>query len=204
MTAAAFAMHALAMSILALSGCSAATSPPHLAAPRPHAAAVPPVHLAQCTGPATSLPDSLAHLLPPRVERMYGDMQWAELARTVPGGFAGIFYDSTHTPILMLTQPARAAEARDSLMRRMPGLPFGSATVREARWDFAQLVDWYNYLLPRITVANVTSDKDESIDRIRLSVTSIAARDSLVSALSAFTLPCDLVVVDLNGFVREW
>jgi hypothetical protein len=104
----------------------------------------------------------------------------------------------------MLTQPERALEAKESLTKSVPGFPFATATVRQARWDFAQLVDWYNYLRPRITVPNVTSDKDEGINRIRLSVTSIAARDSLVSALSRFPLPCDLVVVDLNGLIRDW
>lgn len=163
--------------------------------PTPAAA---PVRLAQCEGPPLSLPDSLARQLPPRTGRMIPDDRWADLATTVPGGFAGFFYDSTHTPILLLTQPTQAVAAQRALAGKI-GLP-PNATVRQARWDFAQLVDWFNYLLPRLGVG-VTADKDESIDRIRFSVTSIAARDSVVRALAALPLPCDLVVVDLNGLV---
>ena len=132
------------------------------------------------------------------------DEAWARLARTVPGGFAGVVYDTTiKTQVLMLTQPARAAEAEAALAKWLPGI--GGATVREARWDFAQLVDWYNYLMPRMKgVGAVSSDKDENINRIEFGATSIAARDSVVRALSAFPLPCDLVVVDLHGLVRDF
>lgn len=203
-----FRVMTLTASALVLSACSHAASPTPTMSTRPLAGpprpGVPAVHLAQCTGPATSLPDSLARLVSPMMARMNGDTQWANLARTIPGGFAGYLYDETHTPILWLTHPDRAAEAKEALTRNTPGFPFAMATVREARWDFAQLVDWYNYLFPRIPVAITLGDKDESINRIHFAVRSIAARDSLVSALSALSVPCDLVVVDLNGLVRVW
>lgn len=173
----------------------------------PHASLTPPpfapaIRLAQCEGPAFSLPDSLARQVPPRTMRMVGDDRWAELARTVPGGFAGIFYDSTHTPILLLTQPAQAAAAHRALAGKIELPP--DAVVRRARWDFAQLVDWFNYLLPRLSVGGITADKDESINRIRLSVTSLAARDSVIRDLAALPLPCDLVVVDLRGLTIQF
>ena len=63
---------------------------------------------------------------------------------------------------------------------------------------FAQLVDWFNYLFPRLPVA-VTGDKDEVLNRVRFSVTSREARDQILRALAPLGLPCDLVVVDLNG-----
>jgi len=132
---------------------------------------------------------------------MHPDNDWARLARTVPGGFAGVFRDSSHVQVLMLTQPARADAAKQALSGRL-GISVTEATVREARWDFAQLVDWFNYLFPRLRVGPVSGDKDESINRIRLSVTTVALRDSLVRSLAALPLPCDLVVVDLRGIVR--
>ena len=107
------------------------------------------VRVADCVGPATSLPDSLAARLPPRTGRMHPDDQWADIARTTPGGFAGSIRDSTHRLILMLTKPELTGEAKAALADRLP-FPFESATVRQVRWDFAQLVDWFNYLLPRI------------------------------------------------------
>jgi hypothetical protein len=47
------------------------------------------------------------------------------------------------------------------------------------------------------------ADKDEAINRIRFSVTSIERRDSVVAALAKLSIPCDLVVVDLNGILVE-
>ena len=171
---------AIAGYMLLLSACRVASSPT-VVTRQPT-----PVHLAQCVGPATSLPDSLARGLPPRTGRMQPDDSWADLARTIPGGFAGTIYDSTHSPVLMLTQPALAASAKQALVGRL-AFPITDATVREARWDFAQLVDWFNYLLPRLTIGAAMADKDESINRIRFTVTSIAVRDSLVRAVSALS-----------------
>ena len=181
----------LAIAVFATAGCrSSATT----VAPTPPA---PPIRLAQCDGPASSLPDSLARPLPPRTGRRLPDDRWADLATSVPGGFAGVFYDSTHTPILMLTDPARSAAAKEALSGKL-GFPVQEATVRRARWDFAQLVDWFNYLQPRLGVP-ATADKDEVLNRVRFSVTSVELRDRVVRALARLPLPCDLVVVDLNG-----
>lgn len=174
-----------------LVGCS---SSHRSVAPTPTVASV---RLAQCEGPASSLPDSLARNLPRRTGRMIPDDRWADLATTVPGGFAGVFYDSTHTPILMLREPGQATPAKQALAGKI-SFPVEQATVRQARWDFAQLVDWFNYLLPRLGVP-VTGDKDEVLNRVRFSVTSVELRDRVISALARLPLPCDLVVVDLNG-----
>ena len=149
---------------IAIAGCSISRTP---VAPRPPAA---PIRLAQCEGPATSLPDSLARQLPPRTGHMIADDRWADLATTIPGGFAGVFYDSAHTPILMLTEPAQASAAKQALVGEI-GFPLQKATVRQARWNFAQLVEWFNYALPRLDGVPVTADKDEALNRIRLSVT---------------------------------
>jgi len=133
---------------------------------------------------------------------MIPDNQWADLATTVPGGFAGAFYDSAHTPILMLTDPGQASAAKQGLTGQLGFLP-QYATVRQARWNFAQLVDWFNYIFPRLGVP-VTADKDEAINRIHFGVTSVEARDRVVAALAQLPLPCDLVVVDLKGFVVQF
>jgi len=176
---------------IALAGCRAAgtsvASPP----------AAPPIRLGQCDGPALSLPDSLARQLPRRTGRMIPDDRWADLATTIPGGFAGVLYDSAHNPILMLVDPTQATAAKRALDGKIR-FPLQQATVRRARWDFAQLVDWFNYLHPRLGVP-VTADKDEALNRIRFSVTSVELRDRVISALAQLPLPCDLVVVDLNG-----
>ena len=112
---------------------------------------------------------------------MLPDTRWADLATVVPGGFAGTFYDSTHTLILMLAEPAQASAAKRALAEH--GLALQQATVRPARWNFAQLVDWFDYILPRLGVP-AAADKDEALNRIRFSVTSIELRDRVIAALS--------------------
>ncbi|HTE45241.1 MAG TPA: hypothetical protein VK636_08380 [Gemmatimonadaceae bacterium] len=155
--------------------------------------------VAACEGPAMSLPDSLARRLPPRTGRMIPDDKWADLARTVPGGFAGTLRDSAQHVVIRLTHPELAAEAKAALRTQLP-IGVDWAIVQPARWDFGQLVDWFNYLLPRLHVA-VMADKDESLNRVRFSVTSVEAREQVLRALAPLGLPCDLVVVDLNGGV---
>jgi hypothetical protein len=81
----------------------------------------------------------------------------------------------------------------------LPARTGQQAEVRQARWDFAQLVDWFNYVFPRLDGTPVTADKDEALNRIAFSVTSIELRDRVVAALAKLPLPCDLIVVDLNG-----
>jgi hypothetical protein len=164
-----------------------------------------PIRLAQCDGPATSLPDSLARQLPPRTRRMSPDDRWADLATKIPGGFAGILRDSSLRHIIMLTDTARASAAIAALSGEVGlGLGLLPPIVRQARWDFAQLVDWFNYLLPRLGVPVNGADKDESLNRIRFSVITVEQRDSVVAALSKLPLPCDLVVVDLNGLIVRY
>lgn len=156
------------------------------------------IRVAECAGPAFSLPDSLAARLPSRTGRMLPDDQWADLASSVPGGFAGVWYDGQHVPILMLTHSELAEAAKVALKGRL-GFPVEQATVRSARWDFLQLVNWFNYLMPRLASGPLSGDKDEALNRIRFSVTSTEVRDHIVRTLRALNLPCDLVVVDLNG-----
>ena len=182
----------------ALAGCTATS---RVGAARTQPA---PIRLAQCDGPATSLPDSLARQLPKRTGRMMPDDRWADLATKIPGGFAGIIRGPSHTQIIMLTDTARASAAITALSGEVGlGLGLLPPIVRQARWDFAQLVDWFNYLLPRLGVP-VTADKDEALNRIRFSVITIQQRDSVVAALSKLPLPCDLVVVDLNGMIVRY
>jgi len=133
---------------------------------------------------------------------MQPDDAWADLAKTVPGGFAGVFRDSLHRPVLLLTDPTRAAEAKQVMGRHLPFLS-SDVDVRPARWDFAQLVDWFNYLLPHLGVPLTMADKDETVNRIRFSVASMELRDSLVHRLAMFPLPCDLVIVDLHDITTR-
>lgn len=159
-----------------------------------------PVRVRSCSGPATSLPDSVAAALPARTGQMTPDDQWADLATRVPGGFAGVLYEGGQ-PVIMFTHPESADVAKPEIAQKIPEFPVLNATVRRVRWDFAQLVNWYNYLNPRVFGPSemVSSDKDEGLNRISFGVTNEGARAVLVKSLLALNVPCDLVVVEITS-----
>ena len=160
------------------------------------------VAIRNCEGPATSLNPLFAKALAPRTGNMRPDDQWADLAERVPGGFAGFILDNGK-PVLFLTDPSKAAAAKSGLAGSMPGFDVHAAEVRQARWDFAQLVNWYNYLEERTTVwltPGITSgDKSESINRIVYGTVDSASRLELIEKLQALELPCDLIRVEVTG-----
>jgi hypothetical protein len=103
----------------------------------------------------------------------------------------------------MLTDPSQASAAKKALASQLAGFNVASAEVRKARWDFAQLVNWYNYLSVKTSVwqtrGMVSGDKDESINRIHFGVVDSAARDALLHTLAGINLPCDLIAVEITG-----
>jgi hypothetical protein len=192
---------ALALPLLALGlACADATSPD--AAERAASAG----RVGACEGPAASLPPQLAAALPAPGAARTPDARWAELARTVPGGFAGVMYDAppadgpprtTGRPVLMLVDPSRAAQAKAALVPHLPGFDVAGADVRAVRWDFAQLYDWYRYLNDRVwQERGVTmSDIDEAANRLVYGAADEAALERITQRLAALPLPCDLVLV---------
>lgn len=154
-----------------------------------------------CNGPATSLNPAVAASLQPHTYLLPDD-KWADLARQVPGGFAGVLYVD-NKPVLMLTDPSQSAAAKQALAPSFPTFDVRGAEVRQARWDFAQLVDWFDYLTARTPVwqtEGITSgDKDEAVNRISYGVLDAAARDRLVHTLAGIELPCDLIVIKITG-----
>ena len=160
------------------------------------------VRVRDCEGPARSLDPGLAAALPPRTGAMHPDDQWADLAARVPGGFAGILFDEDgQTPIIMLTRPEEAAQAKAALAAQLPSrFPIRSAIPRPARWDFAQLVDWYNYLMPKVFRGGVVlGDKSEGANRIVFGVVADSTRRRVVRELNALDIPCDLVHLEIRG-----
>lgn len=185
------------LTVIAISGaCSDATQPDRLT-PVPSMTRV-----ADCNGPARSLDPAIAASLPPRTGYMTPDDKWADLAARVPGGFAGILYVDSK-PVLMLTDPSQAPAAKAALAGEIPSFDIPGAEVRKARWDFAQLVDWYNYLGIRgpvwQTPGMTSGDKDEAINRIRYGVLDSASRARLASSLAGMDLPCDLIAIEITG-----
>jgi hypothetical protein len=193
-----------ALSLFAVA-CSDATATD----PAPAEASDPTVlRVSACTGPARGLPAELA-----ASNRSAGgfrtvDDMWADLARRTPGGFAGVMYDTPVAsagrggqgrPILMLTDPARAAEARVALAPHLAGFDVANAEVRAVRWNFAQLYDWYQYVNQTAWQERgiTMSDIDEAANRLVYGAADEAARDRLAQRLAALPLPCDLALVKI-------
>jgi hypothetical protein len=156
------------------------------------------VRVRDCSGPATSLPAARAAALPLQGEIVTPDDRWAEIARRVPGGFAGALYDGD-TPVLLLTDPGQAAAAKAALAPLRPGFDVGRAAVRQARWTFAQLYDWYLYLNTAYGEgpARTATDIDEARNRLLYGAADEAGRDRIVARLAQLDLPCDLAVVEV-------
>ena len=188
---------------LALCACSAA-SPTSTPKNPPRASTE--LRVADCDGPPLSLPANLRATLAPRTGEMVPDDHWADLAEHIPGGFAGVLY-SDGKPVLMLTRPEQSAAAKSALATdpTLKGFDIGHAEVRKARWDFAQLVDWYNYLVGRTSVWNtpgmVGGDKNEGTNRIYFGIETEAGRQELKRKLLAVNVPCDLVQIGLESAV---
>lgn len=135
-----------------------------------------------------------------------GDEGWARVARDVPGGFAGMFVDSTDATrlVVLMVEPERWPEVRDALARH-PDLAghaadprFRDARVAPARWSFAELYAASRYLMGR--VGEWTShDIDEVRNRVSVGVRTEEARTAMRQRLTELGAPSDLVATDLVG-----
>lgn len=156
-----------------------------------------------CEGPATSLPADLVATLDPR-KAYHPDHVWAEIAERVPGGFAGIMARDGQ-PILLLTDSSQTAAAKQALVPLISGFPIRDALVEQVRWDFSQLVNWYDYLEQHTSIHTFRmtfADKSEADNRIVYgwadSASLYAARDMLES----LPVPCRLVLLEISPPAR--
>jgi hypothetical protein len=164
------------------------------------------IRVNECVGPATSLSPAIAATFTHDARYRTIDDMWADLARTAPGGFAGILYTApTDVPTILLTDTTKAAAAKDAiaafLVANNVSLDVRNANVAPARWDAAQLLDWYYYLLsqPIWTDNNVTaSDIDDVANRIRISTADSTSQTAFAQKMETLNLPCDLLVVGIQ------
>jgi hypothetical protein len=117
----------------------------------------------------------------------------------VPGGFAGEWIGSDGRFTIGLVDVAQrdaalAALHADPLLPRP--VPLDAAVV-QARWNFAQLVEWDRYLTPALGhEPDLTGvDRDELANRLVFGVQTAAGRDRLITALRAAGAPCGLIQI---------
>ena len=127
------------------------------------------------------------------------DDDWADLARSTPGGWGGVFLESG-VPVIFLvdTTERTAAIAAMNTYGFGATLDLSRTKVRAGRWDFAQLADWYRYFDLHVWfVPGMRSgDIDEVKNRIEFGVADLAARQALEARLRPMDLPCYLVAIE--------
>ena len=129
------------------------------------------------------------------------DDAWAAIARRVPGGWGGFFYENGW-PTIYLVDPARRKEAISAL--KAEGIPVTPSTaVKQGRWDFAQLYDWYRWVLPAVWAVEGVSftDIQEGRNRLEFGAVDEETRTRLEAALAELDLPCVLVWIEIRGSV---
>jgi hypothetical protein len=147
--------------------------------------------------PATSLDPSLRDALPPPPPNI--DTEWADIARRVPGGWGGFFYEDG-TPTIYLVDPSQREAAAAAL--RDEGIPMpSSGSVKQGRWDFAQLHDWYRYLAPHIRIEGTSfSDINEVNNRLEYGAIDEATRARMEEIAASLGVPCYLVAIAIRPY----
>ena len=152
------------------------------------------------TAAVTVVPTNKRDSLPPFTHGPFrtSDDDWADAARALPGGWGGLIVESG-TPVIFLVDTRQREPVVAGLRARGIGsvLDLSQAQVKPARWDFAQLADWYRYFDLHVPVVPGlrSGDINEGRNRIEFEVSDQTARIALESLLVPMDLPCYLVAI---------
>jgi hypothetical protein len=155
--------------------------------------------------------------LPPWVDdaEVSMDARWAQIAREVPGGFAGLYLEppiegnrSPQRLIVRLVRPEMRDQVIGTIASRLRAtyqVDFETAAAQRARWDWAQLYDWHAYLVPHaLKVGDLReADLNEVRNRIEYGVVSDSARTELLRHFEQLGVPCGLVDVRIASGIRR-
>jgi hypothetical protein len=146
---------------------------------------------------------SQAALLPSQYQTI--DDIWASVSRTQPGGWAGGFVDNGKM-VLAFVDPVAGRPALPQILTTLgnvaPGRSWDNAELRQVMWSFAQLDDWYRYVMQKVPLTNGISvtDIDEKDNAVMFGVISEEARTRLINALNAAAIPCNLVRTEIQPY----
>jgi hypothetical protein len=154
------------------------------------------------------LPVELRATLPTFGSRMPDDA-YVSIAQSVPGGFAGVFFEDNHF-VLTFVDPAKANEARSEIQQAFAsrgvggsGMDVATAEIRGARWTFAELDEWFRYIIPKLSGpgSGISSwDIDEKANTISFGVIDETARAQLEARLAALGVSCNLVTTRIQPY----
>src|SRR5205807_3702661 len=125
---------------------------------------------------------------------------YVAISRSVPGGFAGVFREGNHF-VLTFVDPARANRARPEIQQALasrgaglPGMDVATAEFRSARWTFAELDEWYRYIISKGLASDISSTAiEEQANTISIGVIDEAARAHVEARLAALGVSCNLI-----------
>lgn len=152
--------------------------------------------------PATPIPLALKAATPPMGSSLTIDDKYADIARDIPGGWGGGSFLENSVMNMYLVNPSQKEAALAALAEHGVVGAGADVRVRQGRWNFAELYDWYRYLGSYVwTSAKVSSsDIQEARNRIQYSVIDEGERAKLEKALSDLDIPCWLVAIEIRGY----
>lgn len=145
--------------------------------------------------PAWSLPDHLNSPVDSTESNL--NTRTAAIARQVPGGWGGSWLSSGRMWIY-LVDPSRRDEAVSTLNELgMPTPP--DVRVKQGRWSFAGLYDWFRYVNEATASleGRASSDVQEARNRLEYQVVGESARLAMETVLQGLDLPCFLVTIEV-------
>lgn len=181
------------LALSAVGACSSATEAPQLGVPK---------FTCVSNSATMRLPADLRATLPAWGMRRPDDA-YVSISQSVPGGFAGIFFEDGHY-VLTFVDPATANQARPEIQQAFTNRGFASVDVataefRAARWTFAELDEWYRYIIPRLPGASWnSSDIDEKANTLSFGVLNETERGQLEAQLSSLGVSCNLVTTRIQ------
>lgn len=138
------------------------------------------------------------------------DDAYVEISQSVPGGFAGVFFEDNHF-VLTFVEPEAANAARPQIQqafdsRHLGGPNFSAATaeIRGARWTFAELDEWFRYMSQKDLFGPGSGvsfiDIDEKANTVAFGVVDETARNLLESRLASLNVSCNLVTTVIRAY----
>ena len=135
------------------------------------------------------------------------DDQFAAISRSVPGGFAGVFFEGDHF-VMTFVDPTTADASRPAIQDAFASqgiignLDVSKAEFRAAHWTFAQLDEWYRYIIVTGISGSgsgvTVTDIDERANTISFGVVDETSRARVVARLADLHIPCNLVTTRIQ------
>lgn len=125
---------------------------------------------------------------------------WATVARRVPGGWGGWFLEEGIIT-MYLVDPTQKDAALAALRTEGIHLP-SRIVVKQGRWSFAELYDWYRYVRWQLYVNSGLgvhmTDVQEARNRLEFAVTNRSERAVVEQMLADIGVPCFLVAIRIG------